>query len=111
MQFTKSNYLHQPSEIHKLNIRRGSCWMMGRHCLSLMLSLVAPSLPGITLLLLDGMFAMEFADTGHLCFYGPLLITVNNILCLPPHSNVRTVWGLSNRRPLRPSLLIILCAL
>ena len=35
---------------------------------------VDPLLPGISLQLLDDMSAVEFADTGQLCFCGPLLM-------------------------------------
>lgn len=50
------------------------------HCLGIT-CLVAPLLPGITLLWLDDMSAVEFADTGQLCFCGPSLMGQLIISC------------------------------
>lgn len=48
------------------------------HCVGIM-RFIAPLLSGITLSL--DMSAMEFADTGQLCFYGPLLMGQLIIAC------------------------------
>lgn len=83
MEFTNTNYLHEPSEIQQhqkeKSLDEGEA-LPSSHCLGIT-CLVAPLLPGITLLWLDDTSAVEFADTGQLCFCGPSLMGQLIISC------------------------------